>query len=565
MNPLLFLLMSCSGRWVFDLDHDEDNDGFTTKEGDCADNPNVTLNDNQENPIPSDEINSGATEIRYNGIDDNCNGMDDEDADGDNFSVLDGDCDDNNAAIFPGGIEFRDGLKNDCTADTYVDGINYLRNLVTFGGQSGDHAGWRLAGGDLNGDGNSDIVAGGNRASGEAGISYSAFGHEGTWEAENSFADANVSVTGDSENDQSGSSETVCDLDGDGFADWAIGSIGDDSGATNGGGVALFLGSTDFNGSFSFGSANSLWWNSQLNANAGTSLACGDVNTQDSATLLVGAPGLNGAQGAVYAVSKNTSGDLDTSASSVLYGKADGDHFGSAIAASGDVNGDGLDDLLVGTPGDSSNGSSVGSASLFLGGETISSNPFAVYQGTDAYDQAGTSIAILPDMDGDGYDETVVAAPFHDGSGQDSGAVYVNRGGFGLSDKELRNSDMIINGSEAGGEFGLSVTSVGDFDADGLGDLAVGSLSDANGEDAGIAYLYLGKNLATASSLDTSSADAAFVGDAGSHAFALAGVGNVNGQVYEQVGPYDDLAIGAPDALDGSGQLFAIFGQASEE
>jgi hypothetical protein len=159
------------------------------------------------------------------------------------------------------------------------------------------------------------------------------------------------------------------------------------------------------------------------------------------------------------------------------------DSFGSSVAALGDLDGDGIVDLVVGTPGDDTGSSSAGAVHvLFMNsdGTARSSTKIASSSGGGPalgfQDTFGTSVAAVGDLDGDGVTELVVGAE-HDGWGQ-TGAVYVL---FMNSDGTAKSYTKITSGSGGGpalgfqATFGRSVASLGDLNDDGVADLAVGS------------------------------------------------------------------------------------------
>jgi NAD(P)-dependent dehydrogenase (short-subunit alcohol dehydrogenase family) len=158
---------------------------------------------------------------------------------------------------------------------------------------------------------------------------------------------------------------------------------------------------------------------------------------------------------------------------------------GAALASGGDVNGDGRADLLVGAPG-----MEDGTAYLLEG---LAAGPLdevavASLVAVRSFDDAGAGVAILGDIDADGFADIGVGAPQ---VGTASGAVYVVfgpvRGEFGLTD-----ADIVITTAYDEDELGRVFTGVGDLDGDGRDDFALGSpLHSEGGNDTGAAWLFL--------------------------------------------------------------------------
>ena len=262
---------------------------------------------------------------------------------------------------------------------------------------------------------------------------------------------------------------------------------------------------------------------------------------------------------------------------------------GSAVAALGDVNGDGLDDIVVGASQDHEGSYAAGAAYVIYGTtqapQTVQLADIAAGRGgfkilgETVYDAAGTSVAGAGDVNGDGYADIIVGAPNHSASvdfADYTGAAYVILGSAGrTSSLDLQSMVMGTDGFKLTGEetyqlAGYAVSAAGDFNQDGYDDFVVGAYGGyENGFYKGAAYLVYGTGNPV-STVDLEQLNyclggfkvigAAEFDEAG---YSVAAAGDVNGD------GLDDFLIGAPfDApyygmVDGamSGRAYVVYGR----
>ena len=217
--------------------------------------------------------------------------------------------------------------------------------------------------------------------------------------------------------------------------------------------------------------------------------AAGDVDQDGVIDLIVGSPqeahqGRRG--GAAWVFS-----GADRKVLWLWRGTQDGGRFGYAVAAAGDVDNDGYDDLIVGAPQQSLDAKvkldGNGAATVYSGKDGAKLH---ILHGAAAEDAFGWSVAGVGDVDGDGYADFAVGAPFADGkkrSQLDSGAVHVYSG---VDSKEL----YVLLGKRGADRFGWSIAGLGDVDRDGRADFVVGiEGSTREGNQEGAAQVFSGK------------------------------------------------------------------------
>ncbi|WP_299686062.1 FG-GAP-like repeat-containing protein [uncultured Tateyamaria sp.] len=299
----------------------------------------------------------------------------------------------------------------------------------------------------------------------------------------------------------------------------------------------------------------------------GAALASADVIGGANTDLLVGAPGedyqSSGPNAGVVFLFPGTGTEFGTPVvlkQEPVEASQSGDLFGSAIAT-GDFNGDGLMDVAIGAPGDSATRRVSGSGSVFIydGTTTGLALPDVLPHGAgrvSSGDQFGHALA-TGDFNGDGFDDLAVGAPMRAVSGSaPSGAVVIYHGSAGGLNSVGTLGQAPAGRNEAGDAFGFALAS-GDFNADGIADLAVGAPGenfDGSGPDAGVVFVFAGSFGAglTAPTLLTQ----APIGrnESGDRfGFALTSA-DLNGD------SFDDLAIGAPgENYRGSGPNAGVF------
>jgi len=248
--------------------------------------------------------------------------------------------------------------------------------------------------------------------------------------------------------------------------------------------------------------------------------------------------------------------------------------FGGSVAAAGDVNGDGLGDLLVGTASGNSNGSNSGSGYLLLGRSSgfaasealplTGGNGFAIH-GEASGDRFGLSVNGVGDHNGDGFADLLIGAPEADANGNRSGTSYLLFGhadGFpatlALSSLTGDGSGFRLIGTAPDDFSGWSVSGANDVNGDGFADFIIGGKANRS-------YVVFGKADSFSVAVDLSAldgsngfrVDGAVLGDFAGFAVGAGGDLNADG--------FADLLIGAPAVNNAGihrGSGYVVFGHA---
>ncbi|WGM40739.1 cadherin domain-containing protein [Caulobacter sp. NIBR1757] len=493
--------------------------------------------------------------------------------------------------------------------------LTAAKGFTITGAAAGDLAGYAVAGiGDVNSDGVDDVLVGALQADPagrtSAGTAYVLYGRTGGYTGIDLAAltpAQGFGVRGFASLDFLGTSVSAAgDINGDGRADFIVGApkangpAGLDVGAAY---VIFGQASGGFAGGIDVNALNGTNGFVIRGGAATDSLgfsvsAAGDVNGDGRADLIVGArdadPAGQSGAGKSYVLFGHT-GPFSAAVDVASLNGANGfsisgidaaDQSGLSAASAGDLNNDGLADLIIGAAGGDPGGRAGAGEAYVLFGRTggfaanvdLSSlngtNGF-VLNGIDAGDFAGWSVARAGDLNNDGIDDIAVGALYGDPSGRgNAGEVYIlygRGGGFGASVNLSSLSGatgFVISGGAAGDLTGHTVSAAGDVNADGIDDLLIGALyADPQGStDAGQSYVLFGRAGGYAG-VDLSLLD-------GLTGFAVGGgtTGGFSGQTVSAAGDLnndgiDDLIIGSPNAdpsgRTDAGAAYVLYGAAN--
>ncbi|GDX80516.1 hypothetical protein LBMAG42_23270 [Deltaproteobacteria bacterium] len=491
------------------------------------------------------DVSPAATEVCYDGLDQNCDAVNDDDCDADGSLVAD-DCDDANPYVSPLRDEAcGDDVDNDC--DGEIAGNCHLfgevplddADAVIAGHRDGDSAGRRIEGvGDTNGDGYDDIVVTSDSWGTYAGRSVVL---HGPLAGDYNWDTAGFAVEGCAAYDNAYSLSRGGDLDGDGREEWAVGAFATDvagGGAYDG---AVYLMGDDAASLCDVTPAIAGDGGAYLGQSvAGGADFSGDGVADIAATFLNrgayndGEYVFFGGLGVFDALVPEGAASIDE-ATFVIDRPEDAYTFGSGLELIGDLDGDGASELLVTDYGASVVTPNDGAAYVFLGGQTgtvSAADAHAVVYGDSSFGNVYAGFR-AGDLDGDGREDLLVQA---DLSEEVSGVFAF--ASLPAGETSINAATTHIGNEGTSYSLGYPSAGAGDVNGDGRDDLLLLSSADSRlGFSLGAALLYFGPLVGSFTELDC---DAALYDDYGGSAVSsmsggVAGAGDTNGDGFDDI------------------------------
>ena len=348
------------------------------------------------------------------------------------------------------------------------------------------------------------------------------------------------------------------DFNGDGYADVIVGAPYQDNGALDEGNAFVYHGS-----SIGVSTIETTILDNPDNEAGGhfglDVSSAGDINGDGFSDLVIGAPGQEEGMGNVFVYYGS---DAGISTEPTLRITPDDQHavwFGVSVSSAGDVDGDGYQDILIGTSFFNDATEEESSVLVFYGsasGETTLAHDVIDSPGNQTQTSFGHSVESAGDVNGDGYVDVIIGAFSYDNPEEGEGSAFVYNGSpSGL----LTTFDVWLDNPENqfGGHFGYSVSSAGDVDDDGFSDIVVGASGQDHGAiNEGNAFIFYGSanGVEAASVVRLDNPDDQ---EGGSFGLSVSSAGDINAD------GYDDVLVGAIGQNNGSpdeGNAFLYLG-----
>lgn len=356
--------------------------------------------------------------------------------------------------------------------------------------QGGADLGFSVAGaGDVNGDGYDDVIVGapsydnGQMDEGRAYVylgSASGLALIPAWTVESNQISALLGSAVASGGD----------VNGDGFVDVVVGLPMHDNGQTDEGRAMAFAGSPAGPATMLW-LAESNSTSAQFgHALAGA----GDIDADGYSDVVVGAPFYSNGQsgeGRAYLFRGTATGIAPGAAWTKEINEASAG-FGTSVGGAGDIDSDGFDDVVIGAPRAENDDVDEGMAFLYGGSASgLSTNVIWTGESDETGSGYGTSVGTAGDVDGDGIADLIIGAPFHSFPVPGEGAAFLYLGSSGGLPSY---PDTSVSLGQANSQYGIAVATCGDTNGDGLADVLIGANFYDNGQtNEGRAFLHRGE------------------------------------------------------------------------
>ena len=409
--------------------------------------------------------------------------------------------------------------------------MNNVVDIYMTGEESLNYFGYSVSGGgDVNGDGFADMIAGAYGYNSNTGRVYVYTNTvrgvdipDNYLEGESSFEHFGVAVS------------NAGDVNGDGYDDLIVGANQNNGGGSSSGRAYIYYGGIFFNAV-----PDVILTGQNHNGLFGSSVSgAGDVNGDSYNDVIVGGAGFGQNSGKQYiffgGVSMDNSADVIFTVSSVpgiLAGQ-------TPCAGAGDLNGDGYDDVIA---GDYSYLSRTGRAMIYFGGSAMDSIPDVSMIGESGSD-FGFSVSSAGDVNNDGYSDVIIGAQSYD---INRGRAYIFLGGAFMNNI----ADVTLTGETQSTWFGSHVSDAGDVNGDGYSDVIIGAPINPGGGNIGNAYIFYGGLFMNTVPDVRMQGDGIHFGFGGS----VSEAGDVNGD------GYTDVIVGAYGYNGSNGRAYVFYG-----